>query len=55
MFKEVLKSLSDTEICAIATEINNPNITNESIISQARETNDRISSKKSIPFYMHKS
>ena len=44
MFKQVLKSLSDTELIAIATEINNPCISNESIISQ-------LAAKSNEPYF----
>jgi hypothetical protein len=33
-FKEVLKSLSDTELVAISKEVADPNITNDAIIGQ---------------------
>jgi hypothetical protein len=34
MIEEILKSLSDTELFAIANELDNPNISNESIYNQ---------------------
>jgi hypothetical protein len=34
MFKSVLKSLSDTELVAIASEVINPNIPTKSIVAQ---------------------
>ncbi len=44
---EILKTLSDTELIALAVEINNPEISNEMILSQlsskSNSTNNDIS------------
>lgn len=32
--KEILRTLSDTELIALASEVNNPNISNEMILGQ---------------------
>lgn len=31
---DILKTLSDTELCALAAEVNNPRVNNASIVSQ---------------------
>lgn len=46
MFKSVLKSLSDTELVAISSEVINPNIPTKSIVAQL---NSKLS--EPIQFY----
>ncbi len=46
MFKSVLKSLSDTELVAISSEIINPNVPTKSIV-------DQLNSKLSDPIQFY--